>query len=76
LLAGICEGADVPYVRWNILRGLALLQAAEMGLIGEFPEIEKQGRGILERIAVPLARLRAWFGLRPGGLKMPVLGPM
>jgi hypothetical protein len=76
LLAGICGGADLRYIRWNILRALALLQTAEMGALTELPGIENQGRGILERIAEPLARLRGWFGLRAGVLKLPGLGPI
>jgi hypothetical protein len=76
LLAGICGGADFKYVRWGVLRALALMQAVEIGALTELPEIGNQGRGILERIAEPLARLRAWLGFRRGELKMPALGPM
>jgi hypothetical protein len=76
LLAAICGGVDIRYVRWNVIRALAMLQAAELGALMDFPEIGNQGRGILERVAEPLARLRAWVGLRGGALKMPGLGPM
>jgi hypothetical protein len=69
-------GENTVFVRWNIIRALALIEGVEMGTLQELPEIEKYGKEILAEITPPLERLRVWFGLRKGGLKLPVLGDM
>jgi hypothetical protein len=69
----MCEKAGCEYLRWNILRAVTLLQVVEMGALEELM-IGTKDRGILERVAAPLDRLRAWFGFRSGELKKPLLG--
>jgi hypothetical protein len=76
LLAAVCEGQGLPYVSWNILRAIALIEAVEAGQVPELAGLEKIGKGILDRLKAPIGEMRGWFGLRNGRLKLPLLGVM
>jgi hypothetical protein len=76
ILQRICDGVELRYVKWNILRALALVESAEMGGIQEFPDVHIHGKRVIECLRPPLERLRAWFELRSGALKLPGLGQL
>jgi hypothetical protein len=75
-LLGRIAGGEVRFITWNIIRALALVEGADTGALQELPGVEKEGRDVVQTLKPPLERMRAWFGLRAGGLKLPVLGDM